>query len=147
MGQQKYQFETTTVPIERSKEAIRQLLIKHGAQVIQWTEGQGVIQLQFAVKYIIDGENKLLPVRIRISTKGKKEQSVYRALLNNLLAKWTAIDFGIESLEEAFLPWVMVKLPGGGETTVGERMLPNLRRGTLPDFGGLTTALLTEGGA
>jgi hypothetical protein len=142
---QRYQYERSAVPIERSKEAIRQLLRKHGAQVVQWTEGAGIVQLQFAVKYTIDGEAKLLPVRIRVSLGGKKEQSVYRALLNNLLAKWTAIDFGIETIEEAFLPYVMMKLPSGGETTIGEKLLPHIRRGDLPDFKGITTALLTEG--
>ena len=146
MPRQKYQFQTTTVPIERSKERIRQLLLQHGAKVIQWTEAPGIIQLQFGIQYIVDKEDRLLPVRIRISMKGKKEQSVYRALLNNLLAKWTAIDFGIETLEEAFLPWVMMKLPGGEEVTIGEKLLPNIRRGNLPDFRGLRNALLTEGG-
>jgi len=143
---QRHQYERTTVPIERSKEAIRQLLRKHGAQVVQWTEGAGIVQLQFAVKYILEKETKLLPIRIRVSLAGKKEQSVYRALLNNLLAKWTAIDFGIETLEEAFLPYVMLRLPGGMETTIGEKLLPHIRRGDLPDFQGITTGLLTEGG-
>ena len=132
---QNYQYETTTVPIERSREAIRQLLIKHGAQVIQWTEGAGIVQLKFSIKYIVDKNDRILPVRIRVSVKGKKEQSVYRALLNNLLAKWTAIDFGIETLEEAFLPWVVLRIPGGAETTVAEKLLPNLRRHELPNIG------------
>jgi hypothetical protein len=145
MGQ-RYQYERSSVPVERSREAINRLLTQHGATTRQWTEAEGIIQLQFAVRYVIDKKDMILPVRIRITTKGKKEQSVYRALLNNLLAKWTAIDFGIETLQEAFLPWVMMKLPGGGETTVGEKLLPHLRRGDLPDFQGLSTALLTEGG-
>lgn len=141
---QKYQFEQTTVPVERSKEKIRQLLYKHGAQSIGWAEGPGLAALQFTIKYTIDGESKVLPVRIKLITKGKKEQSVYRALLHHLLAKWTAIDFGLSTLEEEMLPYVVVKLPGGrGESTVGEALLPGIRKGQLPDFGASGPALLS----
>lgn len=147
--ERRLQFQRSSVPIGQTKGEIDEMLRKHGSQTIQWTEDSkmGIVQLMFNLKYVVEGKEMLLPIRIRASVAGKNERAVYRALLHHLLAKWTAIDYNLTTLEEEFLPWVVLQLPGGrGDSTVGEVMLPGIRKGSVPFIGGLKSALLTEGG-
>lgn len=143
MSQQKHPYQSTTVPVSRSQEAIRKILYAHGAIATQFTDYpmEGIIELKWARQMMVDGANVQQPARYRISTEGKKEASVYRALFWHLKTKFEIVDFGIVTYEEEFLPYFVTYLPNGQETTVAEQAMPWIRKGLPPHLQPLAPAL------
>lgn len=127
-------YRGTKVPVSKSQEAIRRLLIENGAQGYQFTEAiaEQIVELKWARGVILNGEKVVQPLRIRVSYKNRRIESVYRAIFYHLKAKFEVIRFGIMSFEEEFLPYFEARLPDGRTGTIAELMLPDLKRGRLP---------------
>lgn len=149
-------YSSTSVPVERSKEAIRQLLIKSGARGVQFSEDfeRHLINVKFAK--LVDGNMRTVSVSLVVpepqqpkrqrkhgTWRGGKyhppkadqdryqqmERSTYRALHWWLKSQFEAIEFGLVSFEDVFLAhfeWMI----DGHMTTVGALVLPHLGNGS-----------------
>jgi hypothetical protein len=122
-------YSGTKVPIHRSQEQIRGLLIGNGAIGFQFTEliAEEIIELKWARRIVVDGRASRQPLRIRLPMKGRRPEQMYRALYYHLKAKFETIRFGIISFEEEFLPYFEFRLADGRAVTVAEQLLPGLR--------------------
>ncbi len=140
-------YKTTTVPIARSQEAIRKLLINFGVRGVQFSENfeSGEINVRFAkelagnlrtvsVSMHVPELPKLRRRNTRKSTNERKEQmtrATYRALHDWLKAQFVAVEFGLLTVEDVFLShfeWMI----DGQTTTIGAILKPRLE--TRPEF-------------
>lgn len=143
-------YETTAVPIERSKEAIRKLLIVAGVRGVQFTEefDSGAINIKFAKE--VDGNLRTVSITLQVpepeqpkrrrrmrngqyrANTDLREQSTkatYRALHYWLKSQFEAVEFGLLSYEDVFLSHFEWLLENGQRTTVGKMVLPMLGGG------------------
>ena len=148
-------YESTAVPVERSKEAIRQLLIKFGARGVQFTEefNTGQINVRFAKEVNVNLRTVSITMQVPESPQPKKrrkgtwrggrfipsrgdeerrrqmERATYRALHYWLKSQFEAVQFGLLTFEDVFLShfeWIL----DGRRTTVGAMVLPHLSNGS-----------------
>ena len=121
-------YSTTEVPVSKTMDEIRRQLIKYGIEQVQITErvasqsAPGMIQVGFITP------NNRLEVRMRIvipeipygSTKRQVEghgKAEARALFHVVKNKLAGTEYGIETIEIAFLPYLLT----AGNATVAER--------------------------
>ena len=138
-------YKTTTVPIARSQEAIRKLLINFGVRGVQFSEDfeSGDVTVRFAkmvhenlrtvsVSMHIPEPPKLQRRRTSRNSKSagdRKEQmarATYRALHDWLKAQFVAVEFGLLTFEDVFLSHFEWMLPNGVMSTVGAMIKPRL---------------------
>lgn len=118
--------ERTKVSTQKSEAEIRALLRKHGAVGFMIGEQAGSALIAFEMK---DRRLKFIvpmPVMGRGTTENKVKQETrrrYRALALVLKAKLEAVESKIVEFETEFLAHIVFD----GNTTVGERMIPQLR--------------------
>jgi hypothetical protein len=143
-----YAYKNTEVPVERSIAQIKDLLYKHGAVGTQTTElpENHLVQFAFARRVNVNGELKQQPCRIDVPYGDRKPSEALRMIFYYLKAKFDAVDWGVISFEEAFLACFVGQLPDGRKVTVGEMMLPDLKKGKLPSSDIFKAPQLTEGG-
>lgn len=137
-------YRTTAVPVARSQEQIRKLLIQFGAAGVQFSENftSGEINVRFAKD--LAGNMRTVSVSMHIpepppmkrrtyrgrgkSVDDRREQmakATYRALHDWLKAQFVAVEFGLLSFEDVFLShfeWMI----DGRPTTVGKLIIPRL---------------------
>lgn len=125
----------TSVPADRTRSEIEQLLEKNGASgfIFGNTQGQALIAFEMRerrLKFLIP-----MPVQSRGMTEQKVKAETrrrWRALLLVLKAKLEAVRSKIVEFDVEFLPFVVVR----GNETVAEQMLPQLQgalgSGSLP---------------
>jgi hypothetical protein len=109
----KLPYERTAVSVEKSQRGINDLLYKYGVTQIAWASEKDVfLQLMFVIP---KGDLKI-PVRIRLpfltkpirtGTKLLPEAS-YRMLFYYIKAKLEGVRYGIEAIEEAFMPHIAI---------------------------------------
>lgn len=133
-------YGTTEVPVARSQESIRQLLIKFGTRGVQFTEDfdDNIVNVKFAKKYNDNVRTVSVtmkvpePIILRRRTKSdtqRQEQmkrATYRALHDWLKAQFVAVEFGLLSFEDVFLSHFEWILKDGSVTTVGKYIQPRL---------------------
>jgi len=136
-------YQGTTVPVSRSQEAIRKMLMENGAVAFQFTEipTEQMLEIKFARKVVVNGDPHVQPLRFRISYKNRRIQQVYRALVHHLKAKFEIVRFGIISFEEEFMPYFEVRLRDGRTVTIAEALIPNLELGLPPHLEPMREAL------
>jgi len=133
-------YQGTQVPIERSQAGIRKLFDANRVFAHQYTEDRESqkFQIRWSRKLVIekDGVKKevLQPCKMQISYKGRKPEQVWRAAFYHLKAKFEAVQFGLVSYEEEFLPYFETVLPNGNMGTIAEAMIPALQIGRKPDM-------------
>ena len=99
-------FGGTEVPAARSQQQIEDLLRKHDVEAIRWTMLGERIVLEFKLP---DG-SFALSVRYDVGdarTDDARRRQVLRALAWHLKAKFDAIDFGLEDVMRAFMPYLI----------------------------------------
>ncbi len=134
MSPQHHAYESTTVPEATTQGEIRKLLMANGARGYQQSEflAEGIVEVKWAREIKVDGRPVFQPLRVRVSVKGKRPATVWRAVYWHLKAKFEIVQFGILSFEEEFLPYFEMRLPDGRIGTVAELMVPNLKRALPP---------------
>jgi hypothetical protein len=144
-------YKTTQVPVSRSQESIRKLLINFGVRGIQFSEdfNERQVNVRFAkeiggqmrtvsVTMVIPEAPKVVRKRAVRYVRGKmvysktdnerQEQmarATYRALHDWLKSQFVAVEFGLLTFEDVFLShfeWVL----NGYTTTVGALVKPRL---------------------
>lgn len=135
--------QDTSVPVERSKEQIRDALKSAGARGVQFDE-LWEPETEFIVRFLWSmGEGFDAVVRVRLEVKPlspekgvrggwrvspeQRERQAWRALAWYLKTMLEAASFGLMRFEDVFLSFVE------DETghTIGERLIPMLEQGRL----------------
>lgn len=133
----------TSVPVDRSRAEIEKLLERFGASgfIFGSTNGQALLAFEMRDRRLRFLVPMPTPSRSMSEEKVKAEiRRRYRALLLVLKAKLEAVASNIVTFDEEFLAHIVVE----GNTTVGDRMLPQLGEalasGRLPPLLGPGTA-------
>jgi len=145
-------YKTTTVPIARSQEAIRKLLINFHVRGIQFSEDFETRNVNIKFAKEMNGSMRTISVSMTIPEPppAKRKRSVtyrrgrmvygklpqerqeqmaratYRALHDWLKAQFVAVEFGLLSFEDVFLSHFEWILPNGTVSTVGAMIKPRL---------------------
>ena len=142
----KMAYGTTSVPIARSKEAIRRLLIAQGVRGVQFSEDFEERRAHVRFAKLVDGNLRTVSIAMQIPDPPKPkrhsyrraavstakadqmERATYRALHYWLKSQFEAVQFGLLSFEDVFLShfeWMI----DGKTTTVGALIRPRLGDG------------------
>ena len=142
----------TKVDVEKSKTQIRELLMKYGVSQQRWTEDLENNQVMF--EFFIKGEDRTYLVRLMPkpfieehklwnSKKGKSETTevpnwarAYRMLYAYVKAKVEAIAYGMHTIEEEFMPDIIVKNSQGQEITLADAILKSKEFAPMLDYKG-----------
>lgn len=142
-------YADTSVPVERTKEAIRSLLKKHGGiRGFQFREdwGSNTVGFEFIRMEKTkddDGKPIEIPIGVRmtliVAHKGylrsqyseanwaQRERQVWRALYHYLKSQLEAVDFGLRSFSDAFMADVIMR----DGRTIGDHVRGSLLTGKL----------------
>ena len=142
----------TKVDVEKSKTQIRDLLMKYGVSQQRWTEDLENNQVMF--EFFIKGEDRTYLVRLMPkpfieehklwnSKKGKSETTevpnwarAYRMLYAYVKAKVEAIAYGMHTIEEEFMPDIIVKNSQGQEITLADAILKSKEFASMLEYKG-----------
>jgi len=145
-------YRTTSVPISRSQEAIRKLLINFSVRGIQFSEDFETRNVNIKFAKEVNGNMRTVSVSMTIPEppKPKRARSVrysrgkmvygklpqerqeqmaratYRALHDWLKSQFVAVEFGLLTFEDVFLSHFEWTLPNGTMSTVGAMIKPHL---------------------
>jgi hypothetical protein len=135
-------YTGTVVAPERTLSQIQQLLLDYGCEAVQVTrDSMGRVEIQFAVEVEVQGVRRKVAVRVEppllAVTRGRGYNKVttadparsYRLLYWYLKSKLEAISYGLVSAEKEFFAQVLVALPGGGSTTIGDMAEESIVKG------------------
>lgn len=140
----------TVTSAENSRNDIAKILTKFGIIKKRWTEaGPDNTFLEF----LIDEPGKI-PIKVKImvpfvetnrrpGNRGSikteyDERRSYRFLYHYLKALLSVKDVGIMATEEIFMGHIVIPLPGGGETTLGEQLIKTVQSGRMPALDGFS---------
>ena len=145
-------YRSTSVPVERSKESIRQLLIKFGARGVQFAEDFETREINVRFAKSVNNELRTVSVtmiapeppqpkrkkgairwyrgeivynKTPVQRQEQMNRATYRALHYWLKSQFEAIEFGLFKFEDVFLShfeWMI----DGQRTTVGKLIVPRL---------------------
>ncbi len=142
-------YRGTEVPVSRSQEQIRQMLIKFGARGVQFSEDfeDGRINVRFGKiyqtnvrtvsvtmivpKYTHDPTSHDKRLHDKAQQKEQMARATYRALHDWLKAQFVAVEFGLLSFEDVFLSHFEWILHDGQVKTTAELLKPHLSAGNL----------------
>ncbi len=143
-------YSSTTVVAAKSQDHIRVLLKRYAAEGMQFHESfaERTVRVTFGIR--INGHFFVVNIQARIpqaerqqksgrgfrelSPKGvdelqmRHERAAWRALFFVIKSRLESVDYGIESFEQAFLAHIVT---GKNGTTIGDRIIPQLKQGTL----------------
>lgn len=107
---------TTTVPVMKSVADIEKTLTRYGADGFGYGKDAGQAIITFRL------HGKMMRVGITVPDDPQFEKARWRSLLLIVKAKCEGIAAGLETVEQAWMPYVL--LPDG--TTVGDFMVPQI---------------------
>lgn len=150
-------YETTTVPVDKSQGAIRQLLVKHGADQFTFGDGGGpvawagiefahaglLVRMRAPLKVDEDelrqtwekhrrNQGKKTEVEWRRQHVEQEQKRIWRVLHWTMKARLEAVEERVETFEQAFLAHIV---DPATNRTLYERLQPALERGVF-DVGG-----------
>lgn len=111
-------YAGTEVPVGRTQDAIRALLVRHGAEGVQFSEVWSRGRVGFSFATLRDGPAGKRPVAVRMDVdlgpqaervrwsaeqRDRRLRQVWRALFYYLKSQLEAVDFGLRAFEDAFL--------------------------------------------
>jgi hypothetical protein len=128
----KLPYEDTRVAISASKGDIDELLKRDGGVGVRWTddwENHRVVLEWAKRKRLEDGGDMVIPYRITVEQTVKNPRAMFRSLFYFLKQTIVTVAYGIMSYEEAFMPYIVQRLPDGREVTLAEQAMPWLDKG------------------
>jgi len=157
-------YKNTSVPVSRSQESIRKLLINFGVRGIQLSEDFETRKINIRFAKEINGNMRTVNVSMTVPEPSKPRRArrtrfvrgrmvydktlsekseqmtraTYRALHDWLKAQFVAVEFGLLTFEDVFLSHFEWILPNGKVSTIGELVKPKIE--TRSEF-------MLEGGA
>ena len=140
-------YQNTNTPAARSQEDIRKILIKYGADGMQFSEDRKnrIIVVRFMytinqVEYFVSFKVPIPEVDFKTPTgrerKGSQvaqlqaqhERGIWRAVFWAIKSRMEAVEFGIETFQEAFLSHFEIQ---GTDKSIGDVLIPRLATGGL----------------
>src|SRR4029450_1795844 len=135
---------STEVPVSKSKAAIEDLLIHHGAKeyATGWTEAHDRIQFALMgqhIRFVLprvnrkdrsvthDRRGRLRPTPAQARALDQLDRQRWRAMYLVIRAKLEAVEAGIAVFEQEFLAFIV----GPSGLTIGDILLPRLEAGTM----------------
>ena len=135
-------YETTVVPVTKSQEGIRRLLLSNGASGIAFVSQTEPLMEGFEAMIPIDGKTYRIRIVAQVSKVEKKPRRrrwgapaksqidmqetemrrVWRVLFYHLKSVYEATNTGVMEFRELMLPYVVVK----DGRTIAQHILPNL---------------------
>ena len=116
-------YHGTTVSIRDTISHVRNLLGKYKLSGIQITEYGNYFRLVFALKK--ERKNYPFQFEMNIPDDPKFARQKFRAFFWHLKSRLEAVDFGLFTLQEVFLPELLIKLPDGNISTVKKALQSN----------------------
>ena len=116
-------YQDTKVSVMESHEQIVKILRKHGIFDTQMTNMES--KSSIITRFPIQRDNGTASIRVEIKYKDgdqKDARRMARVLYNWIKAKVVAIEAGLESFTESFMPYI--ELPNG--QTLSQQVLPQL---------------------
>ena len=138
---QKMPYQSTKIAPEQTRSDIERLLKEFGIKDYQWTVYKGEAQLQFIWRIQVSGVEKeilfkfkppvMMALKRTYNTKLNRYEKInvpleavsYRLLWHYLKSKLEAVTWGLESVEKEFMSHIVMRLPTGEETTLGEALI------------------------
>ena len=114
----KLSYYRTNVPIYKTQNEIRSILMKFNLNGIRFTEYQDIGIIEFIL--LKDNKELMFRFKYELPKKESLKQQVYRALFYYLKNRFMAIEFGITTIEKEFLQELVLKLPNGTTSTIKE---------------------------
>lgn len=140
-------YQHSNTPVAKSQEDIRRILLKYKASGVQFSEDWEKRMLLIRFIYPIAGNPHIVLFKVPIpkadslTPSGRRrkasalqilqaqhERGVWRAVYWAIKSRMEAVEFGIETFEEAFLSHFEVP---GTNKQVGEFIIPKLHKGEL----------------
>lgn len=140
-------YDSTATPVAKSQEDIRWILRKYGADGVQfsedWTAKKIMIRFLYTVKTIQYSVLFVVPipdVDARTSNgwqrkgaqmeklQAQAHRGIWRAVFWAIKSRMEAVEFGIETFQEAFMSHF--EIPGTSQT-IADVVLPRFEAGTL----------------
>jgi hypothetical protein len=139
-GTSKQAYNDTSVHWVQSQSAIINELAKYKINETRFTNLPDLVVLEFRNP----NENPLIGVRIKLPIKPKHPQykdkelnRMHRVLFHHLKNKLIAVESGLSTFEEEFMPY-LIMTGASGSITLGELMLPQYKEslisGKQPEF-------------
>ena len=143
-------YKSSTRSVGRSQEDVRRVLAKYGASRVSFEEdwtGSGIVAVRFmflinSIPYGVRIRSKVPYVENKTPTRGKlrsqdqiyklreqAQRTIWRAIYWAIKSRMEAVEFGIETFQEAFL--AHFEIPGQDGDTIGDRLIPQLDSGRL----------------
>jgi hypothetical protein len=140
-------YNSTSTPVAKSQEDIRWILRKYGADGVQFSEDWKAkkIMVRFlysigTVQYSVFFSVPIPDVDVRTGTgrqrkasqmellKAQTHRGIWRAVFWAIKSRMEAVEFGIETFQEAFMSHF--EIPGTSQT-IGDVVLPRFEAGSL----------------
>lgn len=99
-------FNDTKVSESKTRDEIERILRKHDVEAIRWTVTDQGVLIEFkhpTGSYAVSASYSLADARL----PDQRRRQVLRALHWHLKARFDAVDFGIEDMLRAFLPYLI----------------------------------------
>jgi len=138
-------YDNTSTPVAGSQEAIRRILSKYGADGVQFYEDwkqkrilvrflYSVREIQYSVLFSIpirDANMETPTGRPRKSSQieilqAQAHRGIWRAVFWAIKSRMEAVEFGIETFQEAFMSHFEIP---GTDKTIGDVVLPQFESG------------------
>lgn len=140
-------YQSTNTQVAKSQEDIRRILVKYGADGVQFSEDWKEMVLHIRFLYTIGATQYRVIFKVPIpraettTATGRKktqnqrdilqrqyERGIWRAIFWAIKSRMESIEFGIETFQEAFLSHF--EIPGSNQQ-IGEFLIPRLISGNL----------------
>jgi hypothetical protein len=119
-------YGTTSVPVERSQGAIRDLVMTRGGSGIAFIEQPPVEGFHCLMP--IDGVTYTIRIQASVSADSddiaQERRRIWRVLYYHLKSVFDSSASGVMEFRELMLPYIVVK----DGRTIGEHILPNLEK-------------------
>jgi hypothetical protein len=132
-------YDNTSVPVSRSQEAIRKLIMAHGGFGLAMVSerdphADDIFHEGFQAKVLIDQKSYTVKVMATITPPrktrrgltsadpDKETRRVWRVLFYHMKSVFEAADSGVMEFRELMLPYIVT----GNRMTIAERLLPAL---------------------
>ncbi|MCP4762619.1 MAG: hypothetical protein GY870_12635 [archaeon] len=116
-------YYNTSVSIRDTVSKIKELLIKYNLVGIQITEYGKTFKLIFALER--DNKKHAFKFEIIVPDDNKFARQKFRAFYWHLKSRLEAVDFGLFTLEEIFMPELLIQLPNGDIQSVKDALQSN----------------------
>jgi len=116
-------YFNTNVPIKKTILKIKELLTRYNLLGTQITEYGKTFRLVFALEK--DKKKFAFQFDIIIPDDPKFAKQKFRAFYWHLKSRLEAVDFGLFTLQEIFMPEMLIQLPNGDVTTVKKALQTN----------------------